>query len=166
MIRSREPWEQGIRDLSDHYAVYGRLEFPGTLPAQQPLPAVPVPLRPPVPVPTGGRLPPSSKPEEERCYGLVQDTIAWDYAGNKKWDPANVRRLCGGTADGTQPAQCFQKVMHGGINWGGGTRWRWGDALTLCAGTNNAKATISCFEDRVRNRAELKAAIEACRRQR
>ncbi|MDQ3938836.1 MAG: hypothetical protein M3253_09190, partial [Chloroflexota bacterium] len=76
-----------------------------------------------------------------RCQDAVQGKIAWNYSGSTTWAPNNVERLCRGASD-DQPARCFQRVMHGGINWGGGTRWEWQNAIDLCEGTADANATI------------------------
>jgi hypothetical protein len=80
------------------------------------------------------------------CQDAVQGRIAWDYNGNTTWNPANVDRLCG-DARSDQPARCFDRVLHGGINWGGGTRWEWSNAIDLCRGTSDADATIFCFKN-------------------
>lgn len=45
-------------------------------------------------------------------------------------------------ASDDQPARCFNRVMHGGINWDGRTRWDWRNAIDLCEGTTNADATV------------------------
>jgi len=79
------------------------------------------------------------------CQDAVQGKIAWDYNGNTTWAPANVARLCG-DATSDQPARCFDRVMHGGIEWGGGRRWEWSNAIDLCKGTPDANATIRCFQ--------------------
>lgn len=98
-------------------------------------------------VPT--RRPDAHSSQQRRCQALVQGKIAWNYRGNKRWAPANVARLCAATRNASQPAACFRRVMHGGINWGGGTRWQWKNALELCAGSNDAKRTVACFQRKV-----------------
>jgi hypothetical protein len=97
------------------------------------------------------------------CASLVQGRIAWDYQGSRGWDPQNLQNLCRGTSNPSQPPQCFERVMHGGINWGGGTQWQWQNALELCAGTNNAPASIQCFQDRITQGAQWPDAIRACK---
>jgi hypothetical protein len=96
------------------------------------------------------------------CADAVQGEVAWDYEGNTRWSPRNVERLCEGAEDSNEPARCFERVMHGGVNWGGGTRWSWRNAIALCSGSRDAGATVACFEDRV-GEAGWKAAIQACR---
>ncbi|MGH9461909.1 MAG: PASTA domain-containing protein [Vicinamibacteria bacterium] len=99
---------------------------------------------------------------EDRCYELVQGEIAWDYKGNKDWDPANVMRLCQGTSRAAEPGLCFERVMHGGIDWGGGTQWEWTNALDLCQGTNDATGTVDCFEGEIGRGRGWPEAIRAC----
>jgi hypothetical protein len=99
----------------------------------------------------------------DACKEAVQGKIAWDYGGTKKWNPANVERLCRGAEGSVQPARCFRRVMHGGVDWGGGTRWQWKNALDLCRGTRDADATIACFEKRIRKGTGWREAIDACR---
>src|SRR5207245_10124495 len=77
----------------------------------------------------------------------------------KDWNSDNVQNLCRGTSNPTEPPRCFDRVMHGGINWGGGTRWQWQNALDLCAGTNDAEATINCFQARIGQGVQWPAAI-------
>lgn len=99
---------------------------------------------------------------ELRCEQGVQGRIAWDYAGNRTWSPANLRRLCRGATDPNEPGRCFQRVMHGGISWGGGTRWQWENALDLCEGVADAERTIRCFQRRIGAREPWREAIRAC----
>jgi hypothetical protein len=96
------------------------------------------------------------------CTGAVQGRIAWDYQGNTGWADENLRRLCAGAADGTQPAACFQRTMHGGISWGGGTQWAWQNAIDLCEGTNDAAATVSCFQEQLVRTQAWSEAIRVC----
>lgn len=84
------------------------------------------------------------------CAATVQGKIAWNYEGNKRWSPANIAKLCGSAQNSTQPAMCFNRVMHGGISWGGGTQWKWQNAITLCSGSRDARATIGCFQQGVK----------------
>jgi hypothetical protein len=114
---------------------------------------------------SSGPIPTSTNTEalEAVCYNAVQGRIAWNYEGNKSWSPNNVKNLCRGTTNPSQPAQCFQRVMHGGINYGGGTRWQWENASNLCAGTNDAARTISCFQGMISRRRSWQDAIAACK---
>ena len=95
------------------------------------------------------------------CQEAVQGKIAWDYNGSKQWNPSNVGALCL-NATTTEPAVCFNAVMHGGINWGGGTKWYWKNALNLCRGTYGARLTVKCFEEHIKNSFSWQKAIEAC----
>jgi len=98
----------------------------------------------------------------DECHDAVQGRIAWDYQGHTAWVPANVDRLCQG-ARSVQPARCFARVMHGGVNWGGGTQWQWGNAIDLCAGTSNSQATIACFQRGIAGGQSWSAAIATCK---
>jgi len=93
------------------------------------------------------------------CEAGVQDRVAWDYKGNKRWAQGNLDRLCK-NASNAEPAACFEKVMHGGINWGGGTQWQWQNAIDLCEQSPNAARTVACFQ---RNQSKgWQQAIAAC----
>ena len=98
------------------------------------------------------------------CEKMVQGKIAWDYKGSKTWNPTNVNRLCKGAEKSAEPAKCFKRVMHGGINWGGGTQWAWKNALDLCEGTLNANATIGCFQAKIQAGIKWPQAIKDCDR--
>jgi hypothetical protein len=98
----------------------------------------------------------------DECHDAVQGRIAWDYQGHTAWMPANVDRLCKG-ASSVQPARCFARVMHGGVNWGGGTRWQWSNAIDLCAGTSDSQATIACFQRGTAAGQSWSAAIASCK---
>ncbi len=80
------------------------------------------------------------------CAAALQGKIAWNYEGSKSWNPTNIAQLCRGAENSLEPARCFNRVMHGGISWGGGTKWQWQNAITLCAGSQDAGATIGCFQ--------------------
>lgn len=78
------------------------------------------------------------------CNAALQGRIAWDYAGSVDWNEDNMERLCRNGRD-AQPALCFQRVMHGGVDRGDGSRWEWEHAVRLCAGSQSADATVACF---------------------
>ena len=101
------------------------------------------------------------KPEKV-CFRRLQGKIAYNYKGNKRWNPSNIKRLCNNTTRGREPAKCFKRVMHGGIYWGGSTKWQWKNAIDLCEGTNNARKTIRCFQKRTHVANNWKKAIRAC----
>lgn len=117
----------------------------------------------PTPAPT--RLVPT-RPAPPRgragsCRAAVQGKIAWDYQGNRSWASGNLQRLCGDDRS-AEPAKCFQRVMHGGVSWGGGTRWKWENALDLCERSRDANATVSCFQAALRAGQDWSAAITRC----
>jgi len=99
------------------------------------------------------------------CANQVQGKIAWDYKGHKIWGPNNIDRLCEGAEQSVEPAVCFNRVMHGGINWGGGTFWNWKNALDLCEGTRSAESTIGCFQGEIQKQRPWSNAIRTCNRQ-
>ena len=99
---------------------------------------------------------------QKECYDRVQNKIAWNYKGSKKWSPKNINRLCAGARTSPEPARCFQRVMHGGINWGGGTKWKWENAINLCEGTTNHRTTIGCFQRKIQQGKPWSTAIRAC----
>ena len=99
----------------------------------------------------------------QACASRVQSQIAWDYQNSKTWDPQNVIKLCRGTSRPYEPPLCFERVMHGGTDWGGGTRWEWQNALELCAGTDNSDATIGCFQKSIAQGTQWTDAIQVCK---
>ncbi len=54
---------------------------------------------------------------ETECFNMVQGKVAYDRAGSKTWDPANIRRLCANTAGPDQTIACFQKVIKESDSW-------------------------------------------------
>src|SRR5215207_5874987 len=123
----------------------------------------PTPVVTATPTPSPSPSPTSMEPPETACYNLVQGQIAWDYQGTKTWSADNVQNLCRGTTNPSQPGQCFQRVMFGGINWGGSTNWDWRNALELCAGTNDANGRISCFQDTIAQGQTWQVGITTCK---
>jgi hypothetical protein len=57
--------------------------------------------------------------------------------------------LCQGADESTEPARCFETILHGGADSDEGSGWHWRNALEICAGTLDANATIGCFEDAI-----------------
>ena len=106
--------------------------------------------------------PPGPTAAETACFNFVQGNIPWSYDGATNWNPTNVSNLCRGTTVAAEPGRCFDRVMHGSINWGGGTQWQWQNALGLCKGTNNANSTISCFQGKISGGAAWQQAISEC----
>ncbi len=98
-----------------------------------------------------------------RCQNLVQDRIEWDYKGSKRWARSNLEKLCLNAEQSDQPGICFDRVMHGNLSHGKGTRWRWRFALRLCAGTLDADATIGCFSSAIAAETPWPEAIDSCR---
>ncbi|MEM7121903.1 MAG: hypothetical protein AAF563_11540 [Pseudomonadota bacterium] len=97
----------------------------------------------------------------EECAEAVQGRIAWDYDGRTSWAPDNVRRLCHG-AESIEPAMCFLRVMHGGVNHGGGVRWMWQNAIDLCEQSTDATWTVACFQRQIQHGQSWQNALPAC----
>ena len=97
------------------------------------------------------------------CQASIQNQIDWDYKGNNRWASSNLERICKNAKYSLQPGVCFQRVMHGNLSYGSGTRWRWQPALRLCAGTQDSNATIACFTRAISQQIKWPQAIEQCR---
>jgi hypothetical protein len=69
------------------------------------------------------------------CADALQGRIAWNHRGDKRWPAARLEQLCADASDSVEPAQCFETIMAGEVDWGGGTRWNPRNALTLCSAT-------------------------------
>lgn len=49
---------------------------------------------------------------EAKCFDAFQGRIAWDRTnGNKKWHPANLRKLCAGVVHVDKRANCFRQMI-------------------------------------------------------
>jgi hypothetical protein len=106
--------------------------------------------------------PPKTTGSKRACATAIQGKIAWDKKGSKKWATTNIARLCKGAETSKEPARCFNRVMHGGVGWGGGTNWQWKNAIDLCEGTKSANRTIACFKRNLMHGRKWPAAIAAC----
>ncbi|MEE2567612.1 hypothetical protein [Hyphobacterium marinum] len=99
---------------------------------------------------------------DRTCHDAVQGRIAWNQSGNTQWADANVNALCEGAESSDQPAACFDRVMHQGVERAGGGQWRWQEVRDLCRGSRNAGDRIACYESRVASGASLSDAISSC----
>jgi len=97
------------------------------------------------------------------CQASIQDQIEWDYKGSSRWAMGNLEKICKNARYSLQPGVCFNRVMHGSISHGSGTRWHWSPALKLCAGTQDSGATITCFTKAIGQKIPWRQAIEQCR---
>ena len=103
------------------------------------------------------------KTKRDYCSSAIQNKIAWDYKGSKKWNVANIKSLCGNVKS-AEPAKCFNRVMHGGVNWGGGTNWKYQNAMNLCRESRNASKTIACFTSQNKKaKGQWQRSINVCR---
>lgn len=98
---------------------------------------------------------------QSQCVRATQNKVAWDYKNSKKWAQGNLNRLCKG-ANNAAPSRCFQRVMHGKVNYGGGSKWKWENAIDLCEQSTNANQTINCFKGKIRAGLKWKQAIAKC----
>jgi hypothetical protein len=96
------------------------------------------------------------------CMTSVQGRVAWNEAGSMDWPADLLGTLCADARDSEEPGRCFDKVMRGDINWGGGTRWQPSNAARLCSGSHDSEATIGCFERGIKAGVGWQAAIDRC----
>jgi len=97
------------------------------------------------------------------CQASIQNQVEWDYKGSVRWARKNLENICSNANDSLQPGVCFNRVMHGNINHGNGSRWKWQHALRLCAGTRDASSTIGCFINAIDQQMPWRQAIDQCR---
>ena len=103
------------------------------------------------------------KTKRDYCSIAIQNKIAWDYRGSKKWNVTNIKSLCGNVKS-AEPAKCFNTVMHRGVNWGGGTQWKYQNAMNLCRQSQNASKTVACFKSRIKKaKGQWQKSIDQCR---
>ena len=57
---------------------------------------------------------------EQQCFNAVQGKVAYNQAGNKSWDPANINKLCQGTTNPFATISCFQEQIRVHNNWSQG----------------------------------------------
>ena len=101
---------------------------------------------------------------ERECYNRVQNKIAWNTQGNKRWTDASIKSLCKGTSVPAAPPQCFSTAMYRGVTWGQRPQHKmnWSLASQLCGGTNNAQTPINCLKTKVGQNWNLAKAVNAC----
>jgi hypothetical protein len=80
------------------------------------------------------------------------------------WDPENIKQLCKGTTNPTEPRKCFSNVRTGHVNWGKGVVWEWKNIINLCAGTNNAEKTVECFNNGIAAGTDWRDVVLMCQR--
>lgn len=100
-------------------------------------------------------------PTRETCRTAIEGRIPWNSQGDTHWNPQNIDKLCAGGA-GDQPARCFERLIRGQVNWGGGSNWEWENGVKLCHGSQDSNATIACFEGQIRARIAWESAIANC----
>jgi uncharacterized glyoxalase superfamily protein PhnB len=110
-------------------------------------------------------LPDSSDqvPEDSRCVRAVQGKVVSAPKGPTTWAAGNLNRLCRGAEASEEPGKCFQELMLGKVNWGGGTTWGTSNALALCGATQSARKTLDCFKRKVSSKQPWRTAIQQCR---
>lgn len=96
------------------------------------------------------------------CESRVQGKVAWDGSGDKQWPTQLVARLCANASDSEEPGVCYERLMSGTINWGGGTKWQPANAVNLCMGSRDARKTIACFKDAIQGGQTWQNAIDKC----
>ncbi len=96
------------------------------------------------------------------CKNHIQNKIAWNDDGKTQWEEKNLAALCKDTTNPKEPGECFNKIMHGKVNWGGGDKWEWKNALSLCSGSNDSDATVACFKKRIEAKENWNTAILEC----
>ncbi len=97
------------------------------------------------------------------CVLAVQGKIASSPKGPNTWTVANFSRLCRGAEASQEPAKCFEEIMRGKVEWGGGTTWVTPNALLLCGGAQSARRTLDCFKRAVSSGQTWQVAIRQCR---
>jgi hypothetical protein len=110
-------------------------------------------------------MPDSSEPvaDGSPCVRAVQGKVVSGPKGPTTWAPANLNRLCQGAEASEEPGRCFQELMLGKVNWGGGTTWSASNALALCGATQSARKTIDCFKRKVASNQPWRTAIKQCK---
>jgi uncharacterized glyoxalase superfamily protein PhnB len=84
-----------------------------------------------------------------------------------RWKTAGgwALRLCQGAESSQEPVRCFDELMRGKVNWGGGKGWTAPAALNLCSGSRNAQKTLDCFTGKIAAEEPWQTAIRDCKTQ-
>jgi hypothetical protein len=116
--------------------------------------------------PTAGTAGPGAPPPPTVVERPVEPSplSCLDAAVAVKVSPGEAQRLCGALANQPEqgPLQCYQRLMQGGVSWGGGTRWIEANAIRLCAGAARPAQRIGCFEEALKGGLAWDAAIGRC----
>ncbi len=59
---------------------------------------------------------PTASPEQS-CRNKLQDKVAWDAAGDKHWEDANLSILCSGTSNADTTVNCFRNKITSGMTY-------------------------------------------------
>jgi uncharacterized glyoxalase superfamily protein PhnB len=102
-------------------------------------------------------------PDDAPCVLAVQGKIAWGHKGPTNWAIDDLNRLCRGAEKSEEPGKCFQEIMLGKVNWGGGSTWATSNALALCSATQSARKTLDCFKSKISENQSWRIAIRQCR---
>ncbi|MEI6069857.1 MAG: hypothetical protein WCP96_21195 [Methylococcaceae bacterium] len=101
---------------------------------------------------------------ETQCFNDVQGKIPWSDE-KVNWEPENVKQLCKGTTNPSEPGKCFLSVKSGQVEWGKDNKvWEWKNIINLCAGTNDAKERVDCFSKGVSAGGDWRDVILLCQR--
>ena len=85
------------------------------------------------------------------CKNHIQNKIAWNDDGKTQWEEKNLAALCKDTTNPKEPGECFNKIMHGKVNWGGGDKWEWKNALSLCSGIMTKDLAVCVHGNKVKH---------------
>jgi hypothetical protein len=129
--------------------------------------------------------------KEKKCHKKVQGKVAWNQAGNKKWQEKNVVALCAGTRKPKRTIKCFKEEIADHNNWNkaieqcsttrnkekkcfemvqgkvawnqaGNKKWNDENINNLCLGTTKPKRTVKCFKKEIADHNKWQKAIDAC----
>ena len=59
---------------------------------------------------------------EQSCRAAIQGKVAWNRAGDKNWEPGNLRRLCESTTLVDATIECFGNEIRSHDDWDGAIR--------------------------------------------
>ena len=59
----------------------------------------------------------SAAAAEQKCAAAIQGKVAWNWAGDKNWEPGNLRRLCESTTLVDATTECFRSEIQSHDDW-------------------------------------------------
>lgn len=78
--------------------------------------------------------------QEQVCRSAFQGRVAWNQAGDKRWQPINLNKLCKGAINARATVNCFKAQIRNHNNWSRGINACKGNASALQSSSPSTRA--------------------------